>query len=801
MRVSFRPAIALVAIGALGWILPSADLLFPRATSAQPGPEEAALSWLRAAATAPRRVSYSGVKLITVWAGAVRASQVHVYHRAPDRTRLEYSAAGDQPARIVVIAGRIQEEYIPSRRLFIRRTAAAKGEDGLAGILPQIVANYDVRFSATETVAGRQARVIELQGKSPGRPRVRLWVDSRTRLILRFERYGPNGALQEAWAFLSLRVNPPLSPDLFVLIPPPGVRVEERRAAGWLSVEEVGRKVGFAPRLPAYLPGGYQFLRARVFTIRGTPTAALVFSDGVSTLSLFESRTLQGPPPHGRQVRVGAVEGTITTRGSTAVLHWNAAGISFTLVGELAEDELVRIGSSIAPSSAPGENPGGRKGPAAPAGMPQAEAAAAPPLPSVPVSPYITNNTHPLGPGLRREEEVVWRALEARGLAPIVVKVTVASDGVTHLPDGRLARLAWVWFVYGMTWEGGREEIRREVEESARALSVAVLEADARVTRVALTGYFHRSGRFDGARTDVTFTALLSRDRLLAQPAGAPAGDALRASGDVWYSPSLLAGTLVVHPPRPHDPHLPPGVRPAGVLPGERIVESFERFRGNALQYVLETKDKLTGLLFGIETRGRLWRGNPRRREIALTFDDGPSPLTTPLLLAVLRRYRVPATFFVIGVHAQAYPYLVRQMVLQGDEVGDHSFHHPNLATLDPGTAGREIAEAASVIRAETGRPPRWFRPPGGDYTVEVADAARRAGMGLAMWTDNAGDWALPPAKRVVERVVAHAEPGAIVLLHNGTLNTVRALPRIIVELRRRGYRFVTLSEMAQHAG
>ncbi len=436
--------------------------------------------------------------------------------------------------------------------------------------------------------------------------------------------------------------------------------------------------------------------------------------------------------------------------------------------------------------------------------LPAAEAAtaAAPAdVPPVPVSPYITNDTHPLGPGIRSEEEQVWDALAARGLAPFVVKVTIASDGVSALPDGRLARLAWIWFVYGMDWAGGGSAIVHEVQESARALAAAALEADPRVNRVMLTGYFHKSGRFDGRRTDATFTARLYRDRLLGGPPGLDAGPALKRAGDVWYSADLLAGALVERAAVPHDPHLPPGMRAPGPAPaGDRSVESAERFQGSLLQRLVETKDRLAGFLFGTESRGRLWRGNPRKREIALTFDDGPSPLATPLLLAILHRYGVPATFFVIGEHARAYPYLVAEMIAQGHEVGDHTFHHPNMTTVDAATAADEIAEAAAAIRDAAGGPPRWFRPPGGDYTVEVAAAARRARLGLAMWTTNSGDWALPPAKILVERVQVRAEPGAIVLMHNGTLNTVRALPQIIVGLQHRGYTFVTVSQLAREA-
>ena len=108
-------------------------------------------------------------------------------------------------------------------------------------------------------------------------------------------------------------------------------------------------------------------------------------------------------------------------------------------------------------------------------------------------------------------------------------------------------------------------------------------------------------------------------------------------------------------------------------------------------------------------------------------------------------------------------------------------------------------AAADELLRATAG-PLRWFRPPGGDYSAQVAQTAGSDGMGLAMWTANSGDWALPPPNVVTERVLARAEPGAIILLHNGTLNTVHALPGIIKELKRRGYDLVTISHLARDA-
>ncbi len=817
----------LAAIWVLGWGLLAVAVPPSPSAWGQEDPESP-LAWLRSAATAPQRVSYQGTKTVTVWTGGAtgaQASQVRVYHEAPNRTRLEYLPAGTQPERIVVITGAEAVELIPSRNQVVRRPAPAADEEVLTRqILPQIRANYVVQFGGADSVAGRPTRIIDVQSRFPGRPRVRIWVDTQTRLILRFERYGPANVLREASAFLNIDVNPSLNAalpqSLFAITPPPGAQITQRPDGAGMTRDQIARQVGFTPQLPAYLPPGYHLAGSRVSMIRGTPTATFAFTDGVSTLTLFESRGPIGPPPNGRQVRIGGEEGTVVPRGIATLLHWNSGGISFTLVGDLRQDELIRVGASVPRVGASGDpTVAAAQGrtvdgptPGAPARSvdgrpgwlraffrpPVAEAASVPP---VPVAPYITNDTHPIGPGIRPEEEQIWQALASRGLTPFVVKVTVASDGVTALPDGRLARLAWIWFAYGMDWTGDRDTLLREVRETARVLSATAFATDPRVDRVTLSGYYHRGGRFDGRRTDTTFTARLVRDRLLGLPAGLPAGDALARAGDVWYGPDLLAGTLTEHVPLAHDPHLPPGTRASVPAPaGDRSVESAERFQGTVWQRLLETKDRLAGLLFGMESEGRLWRGNPRRREIALTFDDGPSPLTTPLVLAILHRYGAHATFFVIGEHARAYPYLIAEMAADGHEVGDHTFHHPNMTTLDGETMAQEIGRTAAVIREAAGRPPRWFRPPGGDYTMPVAAAARRAGMGLAMWTENSGDWALPPAKIVAERVLVRAEPGSIILMHSTVMNTVRALPQILTSLERRGYRLVTVSQLARDA-
>ena len=842
MTPRLRRRIVLLAVCALlAAIVPDgAALGAPGVPPAGPDEPEP-IRWLTEAALAPRGVSYTGTKTVTVWAQTVRASEVRIYHQAPDRTRLEYLAAGDQPERVVVINAGRQIEFVPGRGRYVEGPAPQTDEDELIRqILPQLAANYEVRFAGAERVAGRPARIIDIRGRLPGRPRLRLWIDLETRLILRLERYGPAGALRETSAFLSVQLNPTLAADLFIVSPPAGAQVQTRlqqTPAAALTIEEISRRVGFIPQLPAYLPPGYQFVRSNVAMIHGTPTATFAFTDGVATMTLFESRGAQVGAGGGQRVQIGAFEGTVQTRGVATVVHWNTNGISMTLVGDIASNELLRVGRSVPPAGSSDLLPVDPRRAAVESERPAAmttmsalraavagraagwlrallapaiaEAATQPPVhpapawpdvPPVPVSPYITNDTHPIGPGIHPEETRIWQAFVEQGLAPVVVKVTVASDGVTKLPDGRLSRLVWIWFVYGMDRAATPAAMVREAAATARALAAAAARADPRVDRITLSGYYQMPGRFDGRRTDVTVTAALDAGRLLGATPGGDPREALSAAGSVWFAPELLEGALVPRLPVPHDPHLSAGMRAPVLLPGDRTYESAERFQGTLLQRIVDTKVQLEGLLFGAASDGMLWRGNPRRREIALTFDDGPSPLATPLLLAVLRRYGAHATFFVIGEHARAYPYLVRAMTADGHEVGDHTYHHPNMVTVGDAVARSEIAAGAAVIGRTAGRPAEWFRPPGGDYTAGVAGDARRLGLGMAMWTTNSGDWSLPPFRILVERVLARAEPGAIVLMHNGTLNTVRALPAIVVELRRRGYTLVTVSQLARDA-
>jgi peptidoglycan/xylan/chitin deacetylase (PgdA/CDA1 family)/sulfur carrier protein ThiS len=183
---------------------------------------------------------------------------------------------------------------------------------------------------------------------------------------------------------------------------------------------------------------------------------------------------------------------------------------------------------------------------------------------------------------------------------------------------------------------------------------------------------------------------------------------------------------------------------------------------------------------------------------VALTFDDGPSPRYTPRILRVLKRFDVPATFFVVGYLAERYPGVVRDVVRSGMALGNHSMNHPTarpFADLPAHEIRSQIAEGHGVVEG-FGVEPVGFRPPGGSWSNAVKDVAARLGERIILWSVDAEDFEARQPRVLAARVVREAEPGSIILLHDGGGNraaTLHALPRIINGLRRRGLGFVTL--------
>ena len=188
---------------------------------------------------------------------------------------------------------------------------------------------------------------------------------------------------------------------------------------------------------------------------------------------------------------------------------------------------------------------------------------------------------------------------------------------------------------------------------------------------------------------------------------------------------------------------------------------------------------------------------------IALTFDDGPYPVDTPMLLAVLRAAHVPATFFLIGRDAEQYPGLVRAIAAAGDEVANHTETHPDLSKLDDAGVTAELRAGAATLGRYTNDPEvtREFRPPHGRFRTATLKAAQQAGYDTILWTDDPGDWRNVGRGVLASHIARYATSPEILLLHSGRPETVALLPDMIERYRAAGYTFVTVAEIVRRAG
>jgi peptidoglycan/xylan/chitin deacetylase (PgdA/CDA1 family) len=223
------------------------------------------------------------------------------------------------------------------------------------------------------------------------------------------------------------------------------------------------------------------------------------------------------------------------------------------------------------------------------------------------------------------------------------------------------------------------------------------------------------------------------------------------------------------------------------------------------------------GALAGAVTHGALHRNSPlfgpvlarlpnepgAPPRIALTFDDGPNPEATRRILDTLRDRGVRATFFVLGRHAERWPHLVRRIAEDGHVVGNHGYYHRKLHLRGPRYVRRDLElGTAAIERAGAGRP-RLFRAPHGFRSPWVTAIAHSLGQRTVGWTLGVWDSDRPGAAAIAKRTVDGARPGAIVVLHDGDgydpggdrSQTAEALPRIIDELRARGFQFALIPE------
>ena len=193
--------------------------------------------------------------------------------------------------------------------------------------------------------------------------------------------------------------------------------------------------------------------------------------------------------------------------------------------------------------------------------------------------------------------------------------------------------------------------------------------------------------------------------------------------------------------------------------------------------------------------------GNSDEKVVALTFDDGPFPMYTPLILEILKKHGIKATFFVNGVYAERLPQLIVDINKGGHEIGNHTYSHKNLTRVNSNLMNSQLERTDAAIYRVTGKRTTLLRPPGGRINRETADKLKKRGYTIVMYSINPGDfWQRDPDK-LNGYITSRLHNGGIILLHNGFIHTVRMLPGMIDEVQRRGYRFVTVSELAEIKG
>jgi len=187
-----------------------------------------------------------------------------------------------------------------------------------------------------------------------------------------------------------------------------------------------------------------------------------------------------------------------------------------------------------------------------------------------------------------------------------------------------------------------------------------------------------------------------------------------------------------------------------------------------------------------------------RQKLVALTFDGGPSGFT-PKIDRILQRKHVRASFFWVGSRIDGWERVVKRVDRQGHEIANHSWFHDDLTGLPAAAVHSQLSRTNRLIRRLTGERPTLFRPPYGAVNAQVRRVAAELGMRTVIWDVDSVDWTSPGCEQIAAKVRREVRHRSIVLLHDGGGNraqTVCALPRIIRDLRVRGYRFATVSEV-----
>lgn len=201
-----------------------------------------------------------------------------------------------------------------------------------------------------------------------------------------------------------------------------------------------------------------------------------------------------------------------------------------------------------------------------------------------------------------------------------------------------------------------------------------------------------------------------------------------------------------------------------------------------------------------------IYRVNTEEKIVALTFDDGPSPMWTPQILDQLKEAGIKATFFMLGKHVEQYPEVARRVAREGHEIESHGYDHKVMVYYKIDELKKEINNTEKIIRDVTGQTTRYFRPPKAWLTDAEKQKIKEMGYGIVLWSLNSKDWVTFHDKQITSYILRYIRAGDIILFHDSggvfsteggnRMQTVKTIPRIARKLKEKGYRFVTISEL-----
>lgn len=183
-------------------------------------------------------------------------------------------------------------------------------------------------------------------------------------------------------------------------------------------------------------------------------------------------------------------------------------------------------------------------------------------------------------------------------------------------------------------------------------------------------------------------------------------------------------------------------------------------------------------------------------KKIAISFDAAWGADYTEDLLAILKKYNVKTTFFLVGFWVDNYPDMVRRIDEEGHEIGNHSSKHPKMSQLSKEQIIDELTKTSNKIEAITNKKVKVFRPPFGDYSNRLIETSRELGLQVIQWDVDSLDYKDYGTDAIVKRVLSGVKNGSIVLFHNNATYTAKALPVIIEKLQEEGYQIVPVSEL-----